>query len=166
MGLELGKLTKLLDCLSAVSLGESREKGSEIGAVMVDGNLTEQQQAEERLYRDYIHRLVKVPADFLMSNMIKASFWYVTYFASKPSPTRLKVVGCSLKSPDCCVNTLKSHSSDSVYVLSSQQSPEYPNFQYLCKLCSVHIENIQGAHKHIKEKRHKKNIMVRVRHNV
>ncbi|XP_055779188.1 terminal uridylyltransferase 4-like isoform X3 [Salvelinus fontinalis] len=57
-------------------------------------------QAEERLYRDYIHRLVK-------------------------------------------------------------QSPEYPNFQYLCKLCSVHIENIQGAHKHIKEKRHKKNIMVR-----
>uniref|UniRef100_A0A8C7T105 CCHC-type domain-containing protein n=1 Tax=Oncorhynchus mykiss TaxID=8022 RepID=A0A8C7T105_ONCMY len=40
-----------------------------------------------------------------------------------------------------------------------QPSPEYPNFQYLCKLCSVHIENIQGAHKHIKEKRHKKNIM-------
>uniref|UniRef100_A0A673JV23 Uncharacterized protein n=1 Tax=Sinocyclocheilus rhinocerous TaxID=307959 RepID=A0A673JV23_9TELE len=40
-------------------------------------------------------------------------------------------------------------------------SPEYPNFQYLCKLCSVHVENIQGAHKHIKEKRHKKNIMVR-----
>ncbi|MBN3302251.1 TUT4 uridylyltransferase, partial [Amia calva] len=39
-----------------------------------------------------------------------------------------------------------------------QRSPEYPNFQYLCKLCSVHIENIQGAHKHIKEKRHKKNI--------
>ena len=25
----------------------------------------------------------------------------------------------------------------------------------------MHIENIQGAHKHIKEKRHKKNIMVR-----
>lgn len=41
-----------------------------------------------------------------------------------------------------------------------QQSPEYPNYQYLCKLCSVHIENIQGAHKHIKEKRHKKNITV------
>uniref|UniRef100_A0A8C8EP27 RNA uridylyltransferase n=1 Tax=Oncorhynchus tshawytscha TaxID=74940 RepID=A0A8C8EP27_ONCTS len=66
-------------------------------------NMTSEQklglrQAEERLYRDYIHRLVK-------------------------------------------------------------QSPEYPNFQYLCKLCSVHIENIQGAHKHIKEKRHKKNIM-------
>ncbi|XP_021455302.2 terminal uridylyltransferase 4 isoform X1 [Oncorhynchus mykiss] len=66
-------------------------------------NMTSEQklglrQAEERLYRDYIHRLVK-------------------------------------------------------------PSPEYPNFQYLCKLCSVHIENIQGAHKHIKEKRHKKNIM-------
>ncbi|TRY67979.1 hypothetical protein DNTS_035546 [Danionella cerebrum] len=38
-------------------------------------------------------------------------------------------------------------------------SPDYPNFQYLCKLCSVHVENIQGAHKHIKEKRHKKNVM-------
>uniref|UniRef100_H3CAS4 Terminal uridylyl transferase 4 n=1 Tax=Tetraodon nigroviridis TaxID=99883 RepID=H3CAS4_TETNG len=66
-----------------------------------EGSITEQQlglrQAEERLYRDYIHRLLK-------------------------------------------------------------QSPEYPNYQYLCKLCSVHIENIQGAHKHIKEKRHKKNI--------
>uniref|UniRef100_A0A3B3RM36 Terminal uridylyltransferase 4/7 nucleotidyltransferase domain-containing protein n=1 Tax=Paramormyrops kingsleyae TaxID=1676925 RepID=A0A3B3RM36_9TELE len=40
-----------------------------------------------------------------------------------------------------------------------KRSPEYPNFQYLCTLCSAHIENIQGAHKHIKEKRHKKNIM-------
>ncbi|XP_056459734.1 terminal uridylyltransferase 4 isoform X2 [Gadus chalcogrammus] len=90
------------------SQGESIEKGSEVGAVMVDGKLTEQQlglqQAEERLYRDYIHRLVK-------------------------------------------------------------QSPEYPNFQYLCKLCSVHIENIQGAHKHIKEKRHKKNIMEKQEEN-
>lgn len=46
-----------------------------------------------------------------------------------------------------------------VYVFL-QQSPDYPNFQYLCKLCSVHVDNIQGAHKHIKEKRHKKNIMV------
>lgn len=27
----------------------------------------------------------------------------------------------------------------------------------------MHIENIQGAHKHIKEKRHKKNIMVQER---
>ncbi|XP_074524138.1 terminal uridylyltransferase 4 isoform X2 [Halichoeres trimaculatus] len=73
-----------------------------------DGPLTEQQlglrQAEERLYRDYIHRLLK-------------------------------------------------------------QSPEYPNYQYLCKLCSVHIENIQGAHKHIKEKRHKKNIMEKQEEN-
>ncbi|EMP33566.1 Terminal uridylyltransferase 4 [Chelonia mydas] len=41
-----------------------------------------------------------------------------------------------------------------------KRSPEYANCQYLCKLCLVHIENIQGAHKHIKEKRHKKNIMV------
>uniref|UniRef100_A0A7N6B405 RNA uridylyltransferase n=1 Tax=Anabas testudineus TaxID=64144 RepID=A0A7N6B405_ANATE len=36
---------------------------------------------------------------------------------------------------------------------------------YLCKLCSVHIENIQGAHKHIKEKRHKKNIMEKQEEN-
>uniref|UniRef100_A0A674BUI2 RNA uridylyltransferase n=1 Tax=Salmo trutta TaxID=8032 RepID=A0A674BUI2_SALTR len=61
-------------------------------------------QAEDRLYRDYIHRLVK-------------------------------------------------------------PSPEYPNFQYLCKLCSIHIENVQGAHKHIKEKRHKKNIMEKQEEN-
>lgn len=40
----------------------------------------------------------------------------------------------------------------------AKASPDYPNYQYLCRLCSVHIENIQGAHKHIKEKRHKKNI--------
>nr|XP_033771993.1 terminal uridylyltransferase 4 isoform X2 [Geotrypetes seraphini] len=40
-----------------------------------------------------------------------------------------------------------------------KRPPEYNNCQYLCKLCLVHIENIQGAHKHIKEKRHKKNIM-------
>uniref|UniRef100_A0A673AYW8 Terminal uridylyl transferase 4 n=1 Tax=Sphaeramia orbicularis TaxID=375764 RepID=A0A673AYW8_9TELE len=45
------------------------------------------------------------------------------------------------------------------------QSPEYPNYQYLCKLCSVHIENIQGAHKHIKEKRHKKNMMEKQEEN-
>ncbi|KAM9364181.1 terminal uridylyltransferase 4 isoform 2-T2 [Pholidichthys leucotaenia] len=46
-----------------------------------------------------------------------------------------------------------------------KQSPENPNYQYLCKLCSVHIENIQGAHKHIKEKRHKKNIMEKQEEN-
>ncbi|KAK6313835.1 hypothetical protein J4Q44_G00152940 [Coregonus suidteri] len=72
-------------------------------------NMTSEQklglrQAEDRLYRDYIHRLVK-------------------------------------------------------------PSPEYPNFQYLCKLCSIHIENVQGAHKHIKEKRHKKNIMEKQEEN-
>ncbi|KAL8178664.1 UNVERIFIED_CONTAM: Terminal uridylyltransferase 4, partial [Gekko kuhli] len=45
------------------------------------------------------------------------------------------------------------------------RSPEYSNCQYLCKLCLVHIENIQGAHKHIKEKRHKKNIMEKQEEN-
>uniref|UniRef100_A0A6I8NCT1 RNA uridylyltransferase n=1 Tax=Ornithorhynchus anatinus TaxID=9258 RepID=A0A6I8NCT1_ORNAN len=46
-----------------------------------------------------------------------------------------------------------------------QRSPEYTNCRYLCKLCLVHIENIQGAHKHIKEKRHKKNIMEKQEEN-
>ncbi|XP_008336747.1 terminal uridylyltransferase 4 isoform X3 [Cynoglossus semilaevis] len=86
---------------AAASMHQSGEEGLQVRAMVEGGGLTEQQlglrQAEERLYRDYIHRLLK-------------------------------------------------------------QSPEYPNYQYLCKLCSVHIENIQGAHKHIKEKRHKKNI--------
>ncbi|XP_043942789.1 terminal uridylyltransferase 4 [Protopterus annectens] len=45
------------------------------------------------------------------------------------------------------------------------RSQEYPNCQYLCKLCSVHIENVQGAHKHIKEKRHKKNILEKQEEN-
>uniref|UniRef100_A0A8C7WPP5 Terminal uridylyl transferase 4 n=1 Tax=Oryzias sinensis TaxID=183150 RepID=A0A8C7WPP5_9TELE len=80
---------------------QSGEDAAQRRPAVEERDLTEQQlglrQAEERLLRDYIHRLVK-------------------------------------------------------------QSPEYPNYQYLCKLCSVHIENIQGAHKHIKEKRHKKNI--------
>lgn len=88
---------------AAALMHQSVDEGPEVRPTVEEGPLTEQQlglrQAEERLYRDYIHRLLK-------------------------------------------------------------QSPEYPNYQYLCKLCSVHIENIQGAHKHIKEKRHKKNIMV------
>ncbi|XP_075792095.1 terminal uridylyltransferase 4 isoform X3 [Pelodiscus sinensis] len=46
-----------------------------------------------------------------------------------------------------------------------KRAPEYANCQYLCKLCLVHIENIQGAHKHIKEKRHKKNIMEKQEEN-
>lgn len=95
--------------ISGMLVGVPVQEGRGSGAAMEGGvPISEQQlglrQAEERLYRDYIHRLVK-------------------------------------------------------------QSPEYPNFQYLCKLCSVHIENIQGAHKHIKEKRHKKNIMEKQEEN-
>uniref|UniRef100_A0AAQ5XPX0 Terminal uridylyl transferase 4 n=1 Tax=Amphiprion ocellaris TaxID=80972 RepID=A0AAQ5XPX0_AMPOC len=93
---------------AAALMHQPVEERTVLRPTVEDGPLTEQQlglrQAEERLYRDYIHRLLK-------------------------------------------------------------QSPEYPNYQYLCKLCSVHIENIQGAHKHIKEKRHKKNIMEKQEEN-
>uniref|UniRef100_A0A3Q1HDJ2 RNA uridylyltransferase n=1 Tax=Anabas testudineus TaxID=64144 RepID=A0A3Q1HDJ2_ANATE len=94
--------------VKAAALMHQFEEGTEVRPTVEEEPMTEQQlglrQAEERLYRDYIHRLLK-------------------------------------------------------------QSPEYPNYQYLCKLCSVHIENIQGAHKHIKEKRHKKNIMEKQEEN-
>ncbi|XP_068445814.1 terminal uridylyltransferase 4 [Clinocottus analis] len=108
-----------LQCSSSVVPAKEKSHGVKVASLMhrsidevrptgVERPLTEQQlglrQAEERLYRDYIHRLLK-------------------------------------------------------------QSPEYPNYQYLCKLCSVHIENIQGAHKHIKEKRHKKNTMEKQEEN-
>ncbi|XP_069594002.1 terminal uridylyltransferase 4 isoform X1 [Ranitomeya imitator] len=46
-----------------------------------------------------------------------------------------------------------------------KRSPDFSNCLYLCKLCSVHIENVQGAHKHIKEKRHKKNILEKQEEN-
>ncbi|KAF4019482.1 hypothetical protein G4228_011273 [Cervus hanglu yarkandensis] len=36
----------------------------------------------------------------------------------------------------------------------------YPSAKYTCKLCDVLIESIAFAHKHIKEKRHKKNIKI------
>uniref|UniRef100_A0A8D0Q230 RNA uridylyltransferase n=1 Tax=Sus scrofa TaxID=9823 RepID=A0A8D0Q230_PIG len=36
----------------------------------------------------------------------------------------------------------------------------YPTAKYTCKLCDVLIESIAFAHKHIKEKRHKKNIKI------
>ena len=66
---------------------------------MVDGNLTEQQlglqQAEERLYRDYIHRLVKVRADFLLPwHHQKLPSMRYAYFARNPAQTP------SLTSPD------------------------------------------------------------------
>uniref|UniRef100_A0A8C5R7R4 Terminal uridylyl transferase 4 n=1 Tax=Leptobrachium leishanense TaxID=445787 RepID=A0A8C5R7R4_9ANUR len=46
-----------------------------------------------------------------------------------------------------------------------RRSPDFPSYQYLCRLCSIHIENVQGAHKHIKEKRHKKNILEKQEEN-
>lgn len=44
-------------------------------------------------------------------------------------------------------------------------SPDFPSFVYVCSLCCVHIENVQLAHKHIKEKRHKKNVMEKQEEN-
>uniref|UniRef100_A0A669F281 Terminal uridylyl transferase 4 n=1 Tax=Oreochromis niloticus TaxID=8128 RepID=A0A669F281_ORENI len=70
-----------------------------------------------------------------------------------------------LEDPDNKSPTCREHKLIAYVFLFLQQSPEYPNYQYICKLCSVHIENIQGAHKHIKEKRHKKNIMEKQEEN-
>ncbi|XP_053549441.1 terminal uridylyltransferase 4 isoform X2 [Bombina bombina] len=53
---------------------------------------------------------------------------------------------------------------DFIYRLE-KRSPLFPNCQYYCKLCYIHIENIPGAHKHIKEKRHKKNILEKQEEN-
>ncbi|CAH2310847.1 terminal uridylyltransferase 4 isoform X2 [Pelobates cultripes] len=53
---------------------------------------------------------------------------------------------------------------DCIYRLV-RRSPDFPSYQYLCRLCSIHIENVQGAHKHIKEKRHKKNILEKQEEN-
>ncbi|XP_007497972.1 terminal uridylyltransferase 7 isoform X2 [Monodelphis domestica] len=39
-----------------------------------------------------------------------------------------------------------------------KRSRNYPTAKYICKLCDVLVESIASAHKHIKEKRHKKNI--------
>lgn len=117
---------------SGLLVCRSVEEEAEERPTMEEASITEQQlglrQAEERLYRDYIHRLVKVRE-------------------AAPAPRRVIV----------CIRLWFTASLPPVCL---QQSPEYPNYQYLCKLCSVHIENIQGAHKHIKEKRHKKNITV------
>ncbi|XP_053326372.1 terminal uridylyltransferase 4 [Spea bombifrons] len=53
---------------------------------------------------------------------------------------------------------------DYIYRLA-KRSPDFPSYQYLCRLCSIHIENVPGAHKHIKEKRHKKNILEKQEEN-
>lgn len=37
----------------------------------------------------------------------------------------------------------------------------YPTVKYRCKLCDILIESITSAHKHIKEKRHKKNLQAK-----
>ena len=48
----------------------------------------------------------------------------------------------------------------SVNLFKLQRPRNYPTAKYTCKLCDVLIESIAFAHKHIKEKRHKKNIKV------
>ncbi|XP_040396770.1 terminal uridylyltransferase 7 isoform X3 [Cygnus olor] len=46
---------------------------------------------------------------------------------------------------------------DCIYRLKKQPR-NYPSAKYACKLCDVLIESVAFAHKHIKEKRHKKSI--------
>ncbi|XP_015135717.2 terminal uridylyltransferase 7 isoform X2 [Gallus gallus] len=46
---------------------------------------------------------------------------------------------------------------DFIYRLKKQPR-SYPSAKYACKLCDVLIESVTFAHKHIKEKRHKKSI--------
>ncbi|NXL85572.1 TUT7 uridylyltransferase, partial [Alectura lathami] len=46
---------------------------------------------------------------------------------------------------------------DCIYRLKKQPR-SYPSAKYACKLCDVLIESVAFAHKHIKEKRHKKSI--------
>ncbi|NXN10460.1 TUT7 uridylyltransferase, partial [Indicator maculatus] len=46
---------------------------------------------------------------------------------------------------------------DCVYRLKKQPR-SYPSAKYTCKLCDVLIESVAFAHKHIKEKRHKKSL--------
>ncbi|KAM6392196.1 terminal uridylyltransferase 7 isoform 1-T1 [Rhynochetos jubatus] len=46
---------------------------------------------------------------------------------------------------------------DCIYRLKKQPQ-SYPSAKYACKLCDVFIESVPFAHKHIKEKRHKKSL--------
>ncbi|NXG45389.1 TUT7 uridylyltransferase, partial [Psilopogon haemacephalus] len=46
---------------------------------------------------------------------------------------------------------------DGIYRLKKQPR-SYPSAKYICKLCDVLIESVAFAHKHIKEKRHKKSL--------
>ncbi|NXQ30074.1 TUT7 uridylyltransferase, partial [Alaudala cheleensis] len=46
---------------------------------------------------------------------------------------------------------------DYIYRLKKQPR-SYPSAKYTCKLCDVLIESVPFAHRHIKEKRHKKNL--------
>ncbi|NXU44128.1 TUT7 uridylyltransferase, partial [Drymodes brunneopygia] len=46
---------------------------------------------------------------------------------------------------------------DYIYRLKKQPQ-SYPSAKYTCKLCDVLIESVAFAHKHIKDKRHKKNL--------
>lgn len=57
-------LLLFLGLKAAALMNQSVEKSAELKSTVEEGPLTEQQlglqQAEERLYRDYIHRLLKV----------------------------------------------------------------------------------------------------------
>lgn len=58
---------------AAALMHQSVEESTEVRPTVEEGPLTEQQlglrQAEERLYRDYIHRLVKVRTQAVMPDV-------------------------------------------------------------------------------------------------
>uniref|UniRef100_A0A8C1XKX3 Terminal uridylyl transferase 4 n=1 Tax=Cyprinus carpio TaxID=7962 RepID=A0A8C1XKX3_CYPCA len=139
--------------MSGVEAG--RQRGEVTAEVVELGNLTSDQQlglrqAEERLQRDYIHRLLKVRHAGRQRGEVTAE---VVELGNLTSDQQLGLRQAEERLQRDYIHRLL------------KPSPEYPNFQYLCKLCSVHVENIQGAHKHIKEKRHKKNIMEKQEEN-
>ena len=74
--------------------------------------------------------------------------------------TALKVMGKSFLANFCLPVFWKIHIYVSINLFELQRPRNYPTAKYTCKLCDVLIESIAFAHKHIKEKRHKKNIKV------
>ncbi|XP_069837721.1 terminal uridylyltransferase 4 [Dendropsophus ebraccatus] len=85
--------------------------------------------------------------------------------AEPTSPDRTSAEDSTLKDQELGLKQAEERLERDYIHRLEKRSPDFSNCQYLCKLCSVHIENVQGAHKHIKEKRHKKNILEKQEEN-